>query len=126
VLAWVNAGTEPDDVAITPDGHYAVVSSAAADASTIIDLQTYSVATTLTGITDGPKHVVISPNGTTAYVNTVGPDAGSDKVYFINLNRAARSVIGSITVDNMQSRLLGAYTEMALSPDGSLLAVPAS
>ena len=125
VVAWVDTGMQPDDVAITPDGNYALVSNPVQHSLTIIDLTTNTVAQTLFGFANNPRHVLIAPDGSTAFVNTTGASDGRDKLYFVDLNGASSSVVGSLVIGDMATEITG-YTEMALSPDGSLLAVPAS
>ncbi len=125
VLAWVDTNAEPDDVAITPDGNYALLSSPEDESLVILDLATRSIAATLGGLTTDPRHILISGDGSTAYVSTTGDPDGLDRVYFVDLSGAGSTVGGSLVIGDIGNETTG-YAEMALSPDGSLLAVPAS
>ncbi|HEU0068775.1 MAG TPA: YncE family protein, partial [Nitrospiraceae bacterium] len=122
-VAWISVGKNPDDVAITPDGKYALVTNALDDSVSIIDLATRTVVKTLTGILGNPRHVVVSHDGQQAFVNTTGANDSTDKVYFLNVQGASSSILGSLTVGNLANEI-SQYTEMTLSSDGTLLAVP--
>lgn len=125
VSAWIDTGAEPDDVAITPDGNFALLTSPADDSLTIIDLNTNSVVATLTSFADDPRDVLVSLDGNTAFVTSTGASGGLDRLYFVDLSGATSSVAGSIVIGDIANETTR-FAEMALSPDGSVLAVPAS
>ncbi len=121
--AWIDVASSPDDVALTSDGQFAIVTLPAQSKLAIVNLVTQTVVSTLSGLTVNPRHVVVSTDNSKAFVNTTGDANGLDRVYFVNLNGAASAIAGSLVVGDIANDITR-YAEMALSPDGSLLAVP--
>src|SRR5690606_8811165 len=111
VRATIPTGDRPFGAAVTPDGRYAVVVNADEPAGSlrgtvsIIDLTTDTVVSTLT-THDRPSHVRISPDGQMAYVLTV---AGSDSIYFIHLDGANSSIVGTAPAGQTGSILAVTY-----------------
>jgi len=69
----VVAGFNPEDIAITPDGRYAVIPTEGTNQVIIMDLATMTPATTLSVSTpSSPQSVVISTDGLFAYVGSPG------------------------------------------------------
>ena len=125
VLAWVDIGSQVDRVVITPDGTTAVVTSSEDDTLTLVDLNTYTVITTLLGLAPGPRDLLLSPDGSTAYVVTTGANDSTDKLHFVDLNGTATVISGTLNIGNAAN---GNYrfTRLTLSPDGAILVVPVS
>lgn len=128
IRATIPTGDRPLAAAITPDGAYALVCNTDEPAGglrgtvSVIDLAADAVVKTIT-THDRPAQVRISPDGQTAYVLTV---AGSDSIYFIDIDGAASSVIGTAPAGQAGSWFGMAYSvtsEIEVSPDGSLVAV---
>jgi YVTN family beta-propeller protein len=121
VRAWVDTGDRPLGVAITPDGTHAVVCNGDADTVSIIDLAT-DIRVANLSVPGRPAEVAISPDSQTAYVTSI---SGTDRVHFIDLAGAASSVSGSLIAGQMGSvgYTFNVVSGLALSPDGSLLAV---
>lgn len=111
VRAHVDTGIRVSDVAVTPDGTHAVVANGDSDTVSIIDLASDSEVANLSTF-EYPHGVLISPDSQMAYVAT---GSGTDRIYFIQLNGAASSVVGSIAPGNIG--------QMALTDDGSMLGV---
>ena len=126
VLAYVDVGVDPEDVEITPDGNYAVVSNVIDNSVTVVDLTSNTAVKTLTGLTENPHDVLISHDGNTAFINTTGHEDGDDRLYFIDLDGASSTLDSSSLLIGDIARTGVAYSRMSLSPDGSLLVVPAS
>ena len=106
-----DVGTEPIDVAVTPDGTTAYVANFASDDVSVIDVATFTVTDTI-GVGETPVRVAVTPDGTTAYV----ANQGSDEVSVIDV--ASNSVTTAITVS-------GGPTDVAVSPDGTTVYVAA-
>lgn len=112
------------DAAISPNGQYAVTTNADGQTVSIFDVPSQARVAQLS-VVDRPSRVLISPDSSTAYVLSI---AGTDRVHKIALNGAASSVVGTQIAG--QAGAIGiAFSEfsgIALSPDGSLLAVARS
>jgi YVTN family beta-propeller protein len=67
VTATVTVGTDPEDVAVTPNGEYVYVTNSISDSVSVINAATNTVTTTITGLS-GPHGVAVTPNGEYAYV----------------------------------------------------------
>jgi YVTN family beta-propeller protein len=124
VLGYVNTGDRILDLAVTPNGQYAVVCNTDDGSGTVsvVDTGTRTRVAHLSCPTR-PAKVKISPDGTKAYVLAV---AGTDMIYFINLAGAGSSVLGTVIAGQTGTAQGYAYTETSgieLSPDGSILAV---
>ncbi|MGE3354965.1 MAG: hypothetical protein AB7O84_24775, partial [Planctomycetota bacterium] len=121
VRAWVDTGVRVWDAAITPDGAWAVVTNTDGNSVTVVDLTTDTAAVTL-NVPTRPTEVEISPDGQFAYVTTI---AGTDRLARIALNGAASAVVGSVPTGQLGTLqyTYGVSSGIALSPDGSLLAV---
>ncbi|WP_372898831.1 beta-propeller fold lactonase family protein, partial [Stieleria sp.] len=124
VTRWIDVGFHVDSLAITPDGRYAIASSASTSNSVVlVDLVSGTVDATLTGINYFPRDVAISDDGTQAYAVTTGLTDAPDSLYFIDVDGASSSVAGSIPIGDATGGMYD-YTRLQLSPDGSLLAIP--
>ena len=112
VKARIPVASAPLQVALTPDGSAAVVTSFS-NAVNFIDLKSNQVVYTL--LTDGntnPSGVAISPDGKFAYITSFNTQNGNVQV----IDLTSRSIVASIPV--------GAYPQSAfLTPDGSQLYV---
>ena len=94
--------------AVSPDGRYAVATHPSGDAISLIDLDTFEVATVATGPL--PNYAVISGDGTKVYVS----NAGNDTVSEVD---AGRGIV-------LRNFVVGASPEhLVLAPDGSRLYV---
>jgi DNA-binding beta-propeller fold protein YncE len=87
----------------------------------VIDLATDTNVADLP-IFSRPVDVRISPDSTTAYVVSI---SGTDRLYFVNLDGPSSSVTGSIIIGQMGAigYTYSVTSGMALSPDGSVLAL---
>lgn len=120
--AWIDTGDRPLGVAITPDGTTAVVCNGDSDTVSIVDLATDARVANLS-VVQRPAAVAVSPDSQWAYVLTV---AGTDRVHFLRLQGATSFVQSSLVAGQTGSANGYAYTGisgMAVSPDGSVLAV---
>ena len=121
VRDYVPTGKRSLGIAVSPDGRFAVVANAGDDTASVIDIQTAKAVATLS-IADVPAEVLISPNGKAAYVTTVG---GTDRVHFIKLDGADSKVVASLRTGQMGlvQYTFNVFSGMALSPNGSVLAI---
>lgn len=121
LLGTVETGDRGLNVAVTPDGNYAVVTNGDSHDVSIVDLLTYTEVARLP-TPARPTEVVISPDGSRAYVASI---SGTDRIHFIDLAGPASSVTGSLDVGQMGSVVytFNVFSGLALSPDGSILAV---
>ncbi len=125
VRAYVDTGDRVQSVAITPDGSTAVVANMESNTVSIIDLSTDTLVKTLSTYYR-PSEIVISPDSQWAYVTSV---AGTDLVYFIELDGVSSSISGTLTAGNYGSFTAYDFTMssgLALSADGSILAACSS
>lgn len=104
----IPTGTGASGIALTPDGHFAVVANTTANTITRIDLTTIppTVSAPLP-VPAGPTQVAISPNGLTAYVTSFTGNA----VSVVNVNPFT---LGP------QIPAVGPWGD-TVSPDGSVL-----
>ena len=121
VRAYVDTGDRVWDSVITPDGSTALVTNTDANSITVIDLNTDTAVATL-NTPQRPTEIVMSPDGTQAYAVSV---AGSDQVWFIDVDGANTSVTGNIPAGQLGSIIYtyNVSSGIGLSPDGSILAV---
>jgi len=96
-------GTDPYDIAITPDGKYAYVANNGSGSVSVIDISANTVTTVSVG--SGPFGVAITPDGKYAYVTNYS--SGSVSVIDISTN----TVIATVTVGTGPSGV-------AITPDG--------
>src|SRR4051794_22853919 len=99
-ITKITVGTEPQSVALTPDGLYAYVANAAAGTVTVIQINdpawgTFS-ASVVTNLVTGsePWNVVTSPDGLRVFV----ANSGQDSITVINA--ATRAIIGHVDLRN--------------------------
>jgi len=122
VLGYAPLGQRPSAVAITPDGTKAVVGNLDSDFATVVDLAT--ATSTNIPISRRAGSVAISPDGNYAYLGVV---ASGDGVWRINLN--TMSVEGPKILTGNMGGVGYSFSQssgIALSPDGSILAVAGS
>lgn len=108
---------QPYTVTMNAQGTKAYVTNSNSTTVTIINVPNNSIAGIIDGF-DGPSGFVITPDGTTAYVNNYGgPDgvgSGNGKTIRV-VDLRTNSIVGAaITVDQAPAAL-------ALSPDGAFL-----
>jgi len=111
VTAGIGVGSDPTDVAITPDGTLAYVVNQGSASVSVIDTALQSVVDTVT-LPPGskPNHIAIAPNGTYAYVS----DTGNDCVYAIAI--PADTIAATIPITVVQG--LGMYG-IAVAPNSA-------
>jgi len=108
---------QPYTITINADGTLAYVTNSNGTTISIIDIATNTVIGTITGF-DGPSGMVITPDGTTAYVNNYGSPAGvgsgnATTVRVVDLT--TNMIVGAaITVDL-------APASLAITPDGKFV-----
>jgi len=122
VIGTAPLGERPSAVAITPDSSKAVVGNLDSTFATVVDMAT--ATSTNVNISRRAGSVVISPDGQYAYVGVV---ASGDGVWRIDLN-SNTATGGRIFTGNMGGvgYSLGQSSGMAISHDGSRLAVAGS
>lgn len=104
--------SEPYTITINAAGTKAYVTNSYGTTITIIDIATNTVTGTITGF-NGPSGMVITPDGTTAYVNNYGAGNASGTAMNVNIvNLLTNTITGSITVGL-------APAAVAISPDGA-------
>ncbi|HYE63241.1 MAG TPA: YncE family protein [Phycisphaerales bacterium] len=123
-LGYVNTGDRVLDLAVTPNGQYAVVCNTDDGSGTvsIVDIASRTRVAHLSTPTR-PGKVKISPDGSKAYVLSL---AGTDTIYVINIAGAASSIAGTVLAGQTGNAQYAAYSDISgieLSPDGSILAV---
>jgi YVTN family beta-propeller protein len=101
----IEAGKEPNSVAITPDGKYAYVTDGEAESVSVIETGLRHNVATIKKVGEDPFGIAITPDGKYAYVT----DRGSNKVAVISTQ--AKEVVKSITVGLEP-------TGVAISPTG--------
>lgn len=124
-IAYPDAGRRVLDVAVTPDGQWAVSADADGNVLSVIDLGTHTRVAAVP-LPSRPSRVAVSPDSSAAYVTTV---AGSDRLWKVHLAGAASAVVASLTTGQMGvawGYSFGEFSGLALSSDGSLVAVCAS
>jgi YVTN family beta-propeller protein len=108
---------QPYTVTINAAGTKAYITNSNAETITIIDIPSNTVSGVITGF-DGPSGMVITPDGTKAYVNNYGGPGGVGSGNGTTLNvvdLATNSIIGAaIDVDQAPAAL-------AISPDGKFV-----
>ncbi len=121
INGYVPTGERTFAVAASPVDATAVAVNTESDTATVFDSTTGVVHATL-NVPTRPTSVVIAPDGTRAYILSV---AGTDRVYFVDLNGAASAVTGSLISGQTGTvtATFGVASGMAVSPDGALLAV---
>ncbi|MCD4828994.1 MAG: beta-propeller fold lactonase family protein [Candidatus Cloacimonetes bacterium] len=125
----VQLDVEPRDVAVTPDGDWAVVTAFSymteySDGLVyIIDLSDYSVAATI-DVGQRPFNLTMSADGSRAYVANIQ----GNTISVIDMNGAASSELAQIPcgVIGVVYTCYGTFSGIELSPDGSCLLVCAS
>ncbi|MCA1683019.1 MAG: beta-propeller fold lactonase family protein [Actinobacteria bacterium] len=107
VVATVAVGSNPQDVAVTPDGSRAYVVNTGEDTVSVIDTATNMVvATILLAGGSAPTGVALTPDGTRAYVTNTGSDTVSV------IDTATNTVVATVAV--------GAGPQgVAVTPDGT-------
>jgi YVTN family beta-propeller protein len=106
---FIDVGSQPADVAVSPDGATAYVVNQVDETVSVIDTATNTVTHTVT-VGENPVAVAVSPNGSRVYVTNRFDDTVSV------IDTAANAVIGTIAVGFLPSGL-------ALSPSGTILYV---
>jgi YVTN family beta-propeller protein len=104
VVAAIDVGDGPYDLALSPDGTRVYVTNAFDDTVSVIDAATNTVTATI-GVGEGPTGVAVSPDGATAYVT------GSNDTVVSVIDTATNTVTATITA--------GSSTGAAVSPDGA-------
>ena len=99
-ITKITVGTEPQSVALTPDGQYAYVANAAGNSVTVIQINdpawgTFSAAV-ITNITTGaePWNIVTSPDGLRVFV------ANSAQDTITVIDATTRAIIGHVDLRN--------------------------
>lgn len=110
---------EPYTVTINAAGTKAYVTNSNGSTITIIDIATNTVSGIITGF-DGPSGMVITPDGTTAYVNNYGGPGGvgsgnGTTVRVVDLN--TNTIVGPPIVVGL------APASLAITPDGAFVYV---
>ena len=123
------SGTGSVEVAVTPDGRYALVTLENSKALAVFDVgvalradQGRSAYLGQVPVGDGPVGVAISPEGRWAYVTSEGRRGSAGTVSVIDLSRAttdpAKAVVATVAADCSPVRVI-------TSPDGSIVWVTA-
>lgn len=109
IAATIPVGTNPDGVAITPDGAFVYVADGLAGAVSVIATATNTVVATV-AVGGMPFHVAVAPDGGHVYVASQVSNVVSV------IETAGNSVVASIPVPS-------APTGLAITPDGARIYV---
>jgi YVTN family beta-propeller protein len=119
LIATIDVGVLPGDIAVTPDGKYLYIANYESDTVSVIDtsLKTVSSTIALPSVL-GPTNIVITADGTTAFVL-----AGSG--IFV-ISTATNQIVNTIpdpasTAPNPTSSVPSFYTDIAVTLDGTQL-----
>ena len=108
--------SEPYTVTINAAGTLAYVTNSYGTTVTIIDIATNTVSGIIDGF-NGPSGFVITPDGTTAYVNNYGADGDSGLASTVNVvDLNTNTIVGLINVGL-------APASLAITPDGAYVYV---
>lgn len=111
VVATITVGTDPQFLAVTPDGSTVYVGNYYSSTISVIDTATNTVSTTIAvGSRGGPLDIAITPDGSTIFLRSLNP-----KISVIST--ATNSVV------NMISPGPSFATGLAISPNGKKLFV---
>lgn len=119
LVATVEVGVFPGDAAVTPDGKYLYVANYESDTVSVIDTSVNTVSTTISiPSTLGPDNIVITKDGTTAFV------LAYSGIFVIST--ATNQIVGTIPTPTSSSTVLVApppsfYTDIAVTSDGAQL-----
>lgn len=105
VVATIAVGSNPDGVAVTPDGARVYVANFLSDTVSVIDAGTNTVTATI-DVGSGPVGVAVTPDGTLAYVT----DRGANTVSVISV--ATHALVTTIPVG-------AGPNAVAITPDGA-------
>jgi len=119
LIATIDVGVLPGDIAVTPDGKYLYIANYESDTVSVIDtsLKTVSSTIALPSVL-GPTNIVITADGTTAFVL-----AGSG--IFV-ISTATNQIVNTIpdpasTAPDPTSSVPSFYTDIAVTLDGTQL-----
>ena len=113
VVATVPVGSEPNGVAITPNGEFAYVANSTGNDVSVINTYTDTVVATVP-VASGAWDVAISPNGAFAYVTNYSSTGGVVSV----INTSTNTVVATVPLTSP----VGSYTSpigVAITPDGA-------
>jgi YVTN family beta-propeller protein len=122
---YVDVGNRPLNAAFSPDGAWLVVPSADDFTVSIIDMSPgplYRTVVATVPVAARPARVVVANDSSKAFVVCVDADV----VQVVSLEGSNSAVIGSFAAGQVGQSTFFSYLEfagMALSPDGSILAV---
>ena len=91
VTTTITVGSNPEGIAITPNGNYAYVTNEGGTTVSVINTATNSVTATVT-VGNGPVGVAVTPDGKYAYVTNSGGTTVSV------INTATNNVTATVTV----------------------------
>ncbi len=113
VTTTIPVGTQPESVAMTPDGAFAYVTNYGNNSVSMISTATNTVTSTVTDFSK-PFGIAISPNGAYAYITNFG----SNLISVMNLPPSVSiAPVGQLTLDVDQIQV---FTATASGGSGSL------
>lgn len=118
VTHTVPVGTQPNPIAITPDGVTALVANSGSNTVSIIDVPTGSVRSTVS-VGPRPTGLAISPDGSTGYVAIFGT-LGMPSTFALHWLDIASGTI-TRTVNPGPSGLLSNLDQVIVSADGQYI-----
>jgi YVTN family beta-propeller protein len=98
----------------TPSVDNIYVTNAASDSVQVLNSNSGSVVATISGMGSHPDSIVLSPDGSKAYVAVTDPGSGASSVVFIDLS--SNSIVKSVSIP-------GAISEINIKSDGKTLYV---
>ena len=104
VMTQIAVGTDPDGVAISPDGSVAYVANSGSANVSVVDLATYAVSSIPLGV--APRRVAFTPDGTAVYVTSA--------LNVIVIDPTTRTPVATIPFTTSSQALA-----IAVTPDGS-------
>ena len=98
----------------TPSVDNIYVTNTASDSVQVLNSNSGSVVATISGVGSHPDSIVLSPDGSRAYVAVTDPTSGASSVVFIDVS--SNSIVKSVSIP-------GAINEIKVRPDGKTLFV---
>lgn len=116
VVSTIPGGTDPAEIAVSPDGSIVVIGTHWSPFVQIVDVATDAELARVSGMGNGTLGIAITPDGNYAYValRHVGPNPGPP--YVIKLDLSTYSKIDTV--------FIGGSEQLDITPDGNELWVP--
>jgi len=112
-------GVEAQNLAVTPDGKYALVTTYGGEKLAVIDLNTNSLLTLANTGLEYPCQLAVSPDSKYVFVGS----AGDDLIAKLKIENSTVTLEGTFAGPLISGTYGGDYCPMKVSPDGSTLLV---